>query len=100
MSILIVHGQLDLHKVPQSLFLRSCIVADQSLACVWDISPWVQDLPFTFAEFHKIPLWSVLQPVKVHLNGSTPSWWIEYSSLFSIICKLSEGPLCSRSIPG
>lgn len=46
--------------------------------------------PFAFVELHEIPRWPVLQPVKVHLNGSTPIWCNDHSSQFCIIGKLCE----------
>lgn len=58
-------------------------------------SPQMQDLAFTFLEFHKDSVDPFLQPVEVPLNGSTASWCIIYSSQFQSSENLLR--VCSAS---
>ncbi|KAK4816696.1 LOW QUALITY PROTEIN: hypothetical protein QYF61_020580 [Mycteria americana] len=49
-----------------------------------------QNWTFRFVERDEAPLWPVLQPVDVPLNGSMPTWCVRLFSQFCIITKLAE----------
>lgn len=50
---------------------------------------------FLLAELYKVPTCPFLQHDQVPLDGSTIPWSISHSSEFCVICKLTEGALCS-----
>lgn len=63
----------------------------------WDCSsPDAGLFAFHLVEFPDIPLSWILQPVQVHLNGSTFKWYVNCLSQFCIICKPAEDTFCPK----
>jgi len=55
----------------------------------------MQDFAFTLVQLDEIPLYPILQLVKLPLNSSTMNWHISQSTQFCITCELAECALCS-----
>jgi len=61
----------------------------------WDYSSPDGGLSISFVELHEILLCPVSQPVNVPLNDSTTIWCYQPLLIVCIICKLTEGVLCT-----
>lgn len=58
------------------------------------IHPHVQNLAFPFVEMTDVPVYSVIQQIRVPLDGCTPKCCINHSSPFCIGCKPAQSIPC------